>query len=85
MGSLVHLFKVLREEDEAAVKVAVADVSTRDVSIAEAKEMVFHFQIRLGAIARSEREEDTMLTRGADRRSRSLSDLLASPRTVVAT
>jgi hypothetical protein len=32
MGSLVHLFKVLREEDEAAVKVSVADVSTDQVS-----------------------------------------------------
>jgi hypothetical protein len=27
MGSLVHLFEILREEDQAAVKVAIADVS----------------------------------------------------------
>lgn len=26
MGSLVHLFEILREEDQAAVKVAIADV-----------------------------------------------------------
>jgi hypothetical protein len=43
MGSLVHLFEVLREEDEAAVKVSVADVSTRDESIAEAKKIGIQF------------------------------------------
>ena len=37
MGSLVHLFKVLREEDQAAVKVAVADVST-DIKIHDNKD-----------------------------------------------
>jgi hypothetical protein len=31
MRSLVHLFEVLREEDQAAVKVAVSDVSTDQV------------------------------------------------------